>query len=179
MEESPAASDPLAERRGAVLTLALSQNSNASSMVSSAVCFSVDPTPIVESIVHHHQHHIQPCSSISRGRHLRISNRTSSTERNCHVTSLSLRIIFNHVRGASLHVSEHLSLLWMCFKRDFSWSTTVMRPPEKMTIDLKSVVRRCPKKISHDHFHARDQCFTRSVHYSRHRKTIYLIYFGD
>ena len=73
---------------------------DASSMVSSAVCFSVDPTPIVESIVHHHQHHIQPCSSISRGRHLRISNRTSSTERNCHVTSLSLRIIFNHVRGA-------------------------------------------------------------------------------
>jgi len=45
---SPAASDPLAERRGAVLTLALSRNSDASSMVmvSSAVCFSVDPTPI-------------------------------------------------------------------------------------------------------------------------------------
>jgi len=50
VEESPAGCFyPLAERRGAELTLALSRNSDASSMVSSAVCFSVDPsTPIID-----------------------------------------------------------------------------------------------------------------------------------
>jgi len=50
------------------------------------------------------------------------------------LVTLSLEEIFNHVRGALLHISEHLSLLWMCFKRDFSWSTTTVmsyETPEK------------------------------------------------
>jgi hypothetical protein len=50
MEESSAAADSLAERRGAEVTLALFRNSDASSMVSIAVCLSEDPMRIGESM---------------------------------------------------------------------------------------------------------------------------------